>query len=117
MPLELVTEAPKKEDFTPLSEHQSQTPSTFFGARPVLHHHSPEAKLTVRKSEYEQHDILSQIHSPPDTEAEEVVLNVDVWITSKYIYPQGCSARDQVANICAQNRGPVLTDNFERNRH
>jgi len=25
------------DDFTPLPEHEAQTPSTFFGAKPVLH--------------------------------------------------------------------------------
>jgi hypothetical protein len=83
MPLELVIEAPKKEDFTPLTEHQSQTPVTFFGSRPVLHHYSPEAKLAVRKNEYEQHDILRQIHTSSDADSEDVILNVDVWITSR----------------------------------
>jgi nucleotide-sensitive chloride channel 1A len=83
MPFVLVTEAPKTEDFTPLSEHQSQTPVTFFGSRPVLHHHAPDAKLAVRKSEYEQHDVLRQIHTSFDTDSEDVTLDVDVWITSR----------------------------------
>lgn len=84
MPLELVTEAPKTEDFTPLSEHQSQTPTTFFGARPVLHYHAPEAQLIVRRTEYDQQEVLRQIHTASDSEAEDVILVVDVWITSKY---------------------------------
>ena len=32
MPIDLVSTAPKTDDFTPLSEHQAQTPSTFFGS-------------------------------------------------------------------------------------
>jgi nucleotide-sensitive chloride channel 1A len=84
MPLELVTEAPQEESFTPLSEHQAQTPATFFGARPVLHHHSPRAKLAVRNSEYGQHEVLQQMASNTASEAEDVILEVDAWITSKY---------------------------------
>jgi nucleotide-sensitive chloride channel 1A len=29
--------SPKIEDFTPLQEHQEQTPATFFGSKPVLY--------------------------------------------------------------------------------
>ena len=85
MPLELVSTAPKEEDFTPLSQHQEETPITFFGAKPVLHHHSPEAKLAVRKSEYEQNEVLQQIvaASGASAEAEDIAVDVDAWITSK----------------------------------
>ena len=85
MPLDLITEAPKTEDFIPLSEHQAETPITFFGSRPVLHHHSPAARLVVRKSEYDQHDILRQIYPSADADVEDVVFDVDVWITSKWV--------------------------------
>lgn len=93
MAFELVTQAPKHEDFTQLSEHQAQTPTTFFGARPVLHHYSADAKLVVRRSEYDEHDVLRQIHTSTDSETEDVVLVVDVWITSRYtlVYSQRCA--------------------------
>ena len=39
----------------------------------------------VRRSEYDQHDVLRQIHNPSDSEPEDVILVVDVWITSKYV--------------------------------
>lgn len=87
MTLELVTEAPRQENFTPLSEHQAQTPATFFGARPVLHHYSPGAKLAVRKSEYEQNEVLRQIETDVAAEEENVLLQVDIWVTSKYTAP------------------------------
>jgi nucleotide-sensitive chloride channel 1A len=86
MPLESVTVVPQHEDYTPLSEHQAQTPATFFGSRPVLHCHAPGAKLAVRRSEYESNEILRQIEVSPRTEDEGILLDVDAWITSKYAY-------------------------------
>jgi nucleotide-sensitive chloride channel 1A len=36
--------APSIDSFTSLSDHQSQTPSTFYGAKPVLHYHAVGAR-------------------------------------------------------------------------
>lgn len=40
MSIENLQTAPTVGDFTPLVEHEAQTPSTFFGAKPVLHAHN-----------------------------------------------------------------------------
>ncbi|KAH8656572.1 regulator of volume decrease after cellular swelling-domain-containing protein [Tricladium varicosporioides] len=39
MPPTTIHNAPPLDSFTPLSEHQSHTPSSFFSAKPVLHFH------------------------------------------------------------------------------
>ena len=42
--------APKAEDFTPLEEHQQQTPATFFGSKPVLYARYAGLTLTAPAS-------------------------------------------------------------------
>ncbi|KAJ2902385.1 hypothetical protein MKZ38_000631 [Zalerion maritima] len=43
MPPTTIRTAPAVADFTPLAEHQSRTPDTFFGGKPVLHAHFVDA--------------------------------------------------------------------------
>ncbi|KAL5350335.1 hypothetical protein ACLOAV_003902 [Pseudogymnoascus australis] len=38
---------PSLDSFTPLTEHQSTTPSTFFSETPVLHYHGPNARALI----------------------------------------------------------------------
>lgn len=42
---------PSVDDYTPLSEYQSQTPDTFVGGKPVLHFHLQAATATVPRSQ------------------------------------------------------------------
>jgi len=91
MPLESVSQTPRVEDFTALSEHQSQTPTTFFGARPVLHQHSSGITLSVRKADYDSNDVLREFQAPTRSsdapngvEDEDIELEgLDVWVTSQ----------------------------------
>ncbi|KAB8360927.1 hypothetical protein FH972_024659 [Carpinus fangiana] len=43
---------PTSADYTPLSEHESSTPSTFFGGKAVLHEHQIECQVLVTLSEF-----------------------------------------------------------------
>ncbi|KAG9193193.1 hypothetical protein G6011_03228 [Alternaria panax] len=54
MALQHVDSAPKAGDFTPLSEHQSQTPTSFFGAKPVLHAHYEGMTLVAAADQLKQ---------------------------------------------------------------
>ncbi|KAK4501960.1 hypothetical protein PRZ48_007770 [Zasmidium cellare] len=65
--MEQITTAPAVADFTPLSEHQAQTPGTFFGSRPVLHLHAI-SNITA------EHTDLQRLTSP-----------VDVYVTSQHL--------------------------------
>lgn len=38
---------PSLDSFTPLSEHQSSTPNTFFSETPVLHYHGANARALI----------------------------------------------------------------------
>jgi nucleotide-sensitive chloride channel 1A len=93
MGVEVVNEAPVLESFTSLAEHQEQTPSTFFGGRPVLHFHTSNASLLVPKEQLEEHvelrDLVSSDTTAETTEAngiesdEAMISNLDVWVTSQ----------------------------------
>ena len=43
--METSRDLPRLSDFTPLSEFQSQTPTSFHSGPPVLYHHTPRATL------------------------------------------------------------------------
>lgn len=49
---------PTASDFTPLTEHQAQTPSSFFGAPPVLHYTLGECDLLVSRVDLRRHAFL-----------------------------------------------------------
>lgn len=60
--MERITAAPSViDDFTPLFEHQAQTPGTFFGAKPVLHLHAISAISAA------DHPDLRRLETPVDT--------------------------------------------------
>lgn len=49
--MEIITASPAVADFTALSEHRAQTPSTFFDGEPVLHFHSENAELRAKAAD------------------------------------------------------------------
>ena len=53
MPVALFPRRHSQSHYTPLSTHESQTPSTFFGAKPVLHAHCPRCDVLIRKTDGE----------------------------------------------------------------
>ncbi|KAK4991173.1 hypothetical protein LTR66_006601 [Elasticomyces elasticus] len=112
--LEVIHEAPSADQFLPLSEHQAQTPGTFFGGKPVLHLHSPGAQLLIDKHSLESQPafaalqrrgsenpaagehvngdsvpVTNGVHSSEDDSkdnAEDVTIKgVDVWVTSEHL--------------------------------
>lgn len=86
-----ITEAPNQEEFAPLV--LDETPTTFFGSKPVLHYHSANATIVVAKSQYDEFDILQDLQTAPATNGgapngESAVENVTItgvgaWVTSK----------------------------------
>ena len=51
MPLTTVHSPPALDSFTSLADHQSQTPTNFFGAKPVLHYHAVEVQALTSRDE------------------------------------------------------------------
>lgn len=103
MTFEALTAAPSASDFTPLQEHQEQTPGTFFGTKPVLHLHSADAQLLVSKADLEAHSAFPDLRAPSaastngtsavngtSADSEDTQLAIpalDVWVTSQYAAP------------------------------
>ncbi|CAE7186339.1 hypothetical protein PTNB73_06514 [Pyrenophora teres f. teres] len=82
MSLQQLTTAPKADDFTPLSEHQEQTPTSFFGAKPVLHAHYEAMTLSTSIDQLKQDPSFSKLNYRREGD-EDFVDNVDVWVTSE----------------------------------
>jgi nucleotide-sensitive chloride channel 1A len=90
MAVEVVSEAPNANSFTPLLEHQSQTPNTFFGGQPVLYFHSSGARIIVSRSQFDENSILHELQSPADIDSsnggpqdEILISEIDIWVSSR----------------------------------
>ena len=105
--MERISTAPTNASFTPLSVHQSQTPSSFYSGPPVLYHHSPSATLSIRAHDLAAAPALSGLaegahrrangaasvvnggdgageEEVEEEEDEEIeIAGVDVWVTSE----------------------------------
>ncbi|OAG04777.1 uncharacterized protein CC84DRAFT_1092976 [Paraphaeosphaeria sporulosa] len=83
--LRLLTTAPKSDDFTPLQEHQQQTPSTFFGAKPVLYVHQTGLNISASKAKLQSDDAFAKFSSEPEGASEDDVLvrDVEAWVNSE----------------------------------
>lgn len=84
MSLQHLDSPPKADDFTPLSEHQQQTPASFFGAKPVLHAHYEAMTLSVAADQLQQDPAFSKFSSRREGE-EDLVDGVDVWVSSEHV--------------------------------
>ncbi|KAK0652343.1 regulator of volume decrease after cellular swelling-domain-containing protein [Cercophora newfieldiana] len=70
-----IRSAPSVGDYTPLAEHQQQTPETFFGGKPVLYYHAVGAKAWVPSSQRGRLPIFPADASSTPTAPENVALN------------------------------------------
>lgn len=99
MALQIIRDAPSRDSYTSLVEHQAQTPGTFFGGKPVLYYQAQGAKLSIDKQHLASDSSFASL-APAETEAtSEPVVNgnsdhadqqqvelqgLDVWVTSEY---------------------------------
>jgi chloride channel, nucleotide-sensitive, 1A len=51
MPPTTIRSAPALDSFTSLEDHQSQTPATFYGTKPVLHYHIIGAGVLITEGQ------------------------------------------------------------------
>ncbi|KAF2769723.1 hypothetical protein EJ03DRAFT_350996 [Teratosphaeria nubilosa] len=87
MAYECISDSPKSQDFTPLSEHQEQTPGIFFGGKPVLHLQLG-GSLKISTSELAFHsDFSLGIRSGDEGYGEEDVMidEVEFWASSRHL--------------------------------
>ena len=81
--------APKSEDFTPLQEHQEQTPTTFFGAKPVTYANYAGVTLSVPASQLQEDAVFAKFSTTTDGD-DTLIRDVDIWVTSEYASPTCC---------------------------
>jgi nucleotide-sensitive chloride channel 1A len=85
MPPTTIRTPPPLSSFTPLAEHQSATPSSFYGAKPVLHYHVKGAKALYYKSHQSSLPIFSNLAQNGVADEEDRLLEaeVDVYVNSE----------------------------------
>jgi chloride channel, nucleotide-sensitive, 1A len=87
--MEILSQRPSIESFVPLSEHQAQTPTSFFLGPPVLHLFSPSTTVIVSKAQLEEHTALRSLTNatPSDgSDATDVAIqHVDLFVNSRYL--------------------------------
>jgi len=81
-------------DYTPLSEHQEQTPDSFYDGKPVLHYHATGAKAWIPKAQRGKLPFfpadLSSAPTSPEGDAlngqteETLEQKVDLFVNSRY---------------------------------
>ncbi len=70
MPPTTIHAPPALDSFTTLAEHQSHTPATFYGAKPVLHYYAINIRaLTAADQSSKLPIFATATHPPTGTEA------------------------------------------------
>lgn len=96
LPPTTIRSPPSLDDYIPLAEHQSRTPSTFYGGKPVLHYHTTGAKAVLPASQrgsglpFFPADSSTQAAPNGGSEAREEELveqTVDLFVNSEYVAP------------------------------
>lgn len=89
MAFETSDAAPAMADFALLSEHQEQTPTTFFGGKPVLHLHATSNTIKIPSEQFAaQPDLQRLAGSAPPAAADDGSIHipgVDVWVSSRFV--------------------------------
>jgi nucleotide-sensitive chloride channel 1A len=89
MAIRFLDSAPSAADFTPLQEHQEQTPATFFGAKPVLYAHYAGLTLSAPADQLQQDAAIAKFNAQRDGDNDDaLVKDVDIWVTSEYMPPR-----------------------------
>ena len=88
MALEQIDTSPGVGDFALLSEHQERTPGTFFGGKPVLHLHSPNASVKLSREDLTSQPAIAGLLGQERSTSEEdqvSIEDIDVWVSSGYV--------------------------------
>lgn len=96
MPPTTIHSAPAIDSFTALADHQSQTPTSFYGAKPVLHYHGvgvralishgQVSKLPIFTSSSDQQSASTGVEAGEGSpEAASKIEIVDAFVSSEYV--------------------------------
>jgi hypothetical protein len=88
--MRVLNSAPVLDEFIPLDEHQSQTPGTFFGGKPVLYFHG-SATLQVDEEQVRKCEEIANVvegtsantETNGDSVPKKITTNVDLWVSSE----------------------------------
>lgn len=81
-----IHEAPALDSFTPLAEHQSQTPTSFYNSKPVLHYHTISLNALVSRENVSKLPVFKQQEQATEGSAEadgNVVEALEVFVSSE----------------------------------
>ncbi|TVY62699.1 hypothetical protein LSUE1_G008252 [Lachnellula suecica] len=78
MPPSTIHAAPPLDSFTPLADHQAQTPTSFFGAKPVLHYHAAATRALAARSQLSKLPIFAPVAEGQVDEEEAGANSVEV---------------------------------------
>lgn len=96
MPPTTIHSAPALDSFTALADHQSQTPTSFYGAKPVLHYHGVSIRVLISQGRVSKLPIFTSSSNQESTsasveagggspEAASKVEIVDAFVSSEYV--------------------------------
>jgi len=97
MPPTTIHAAPALNSFTTLADHQSQTPMSFYGAKPVLHYHGSGIRALISQDQLSKLPIFTAssdgpqptstvIEDPGETSGAALKAeNVDAFVSSEYV--------------------------------
>jgi nucleotide-sensitive chloride channel 1A len=96
MPPTTIHSAPALDSFTALADHQSQTPTSFYGAKPVLHYHGIGVRALISEGQVQKLPIFTSSSDHQSTsasveageeppEAASKVEMVDAFVSSEYV--------------------------------
>jgi hypothetical protein len=86
MALRHLNTSPKEDDFTPVQEHQQQTPDTFFGGKPVLYARYANLTLSIPTSKLQKDSAIARFTAITSDQAapeESLIEDVEVWVSSR----------------------------------
>ncbi|KAK2756516.1 hypothetical protein FQN54_005409 [Arachnomyces sp. PD_36] len=104
--MEILHSPPSESSFTPLAEHQSQTPESFYDGPPILHHLSRGCKIVALERDLRSSPALRGLrgengggaaaaatNGESEEDKEVIVDGVDVWVGSEKLLLYATSAR------------------------
>ena len=104
--IEVINISPQSSSFIPLSDFQAETPSSFFGSKPVLHLHLPATQVLCSPRDPVISNITPEVRSSNGSHVngtsaphassgnERQVVKADVWVTSERLL-LWCPARER----------------------
>lgn len=120
MALETLDTLPVLEDFTPISEYNSQTPGTFFGGKAVLHLHAPNSTIKIPSDQFTAQSDFRRLSdnsgSAESSDGNVHLAGIDVWVTSRHVqlfasaHSSGLQISYPTITVTAQDGEDVLLE-------